>query len=286
MIKKVCFFLLLLCSAFLASAQFNNTNSLLWEIKKKGNVESSYFVLVTGDLCDIPQSLLDRILGLRSNIHTYYMESALSNKKSDSRSAEVMFLKKKEPSIRGFLTDKEYDRLRERMREMNIDEKTLNKMTPVFIENLLKRKAAGDCNKTNVIAKTFSEYAGQYGIEVKELVDFEHSVANLLGVPNEWRVERIKYFLANETELKADLAKKAACYEQEDTKGIIDLYSLSRFLRPSETDMLRAKELCPLIEAADKGGVLFTVDLINLADNKNNLFDLLQQRGYQMSPIN
>ncbi len=289
MFKKSYLMILALFSLFLnVEAQGISSNSLVWKISKNGSQESSYIVLTTGGVCEVPPSVLDKASGLLGKVKTYYTESAVGNKKYDSMSEQLLLLKKDDNPIRKLLPAKDYLKLKSKMAEGNMEEKVLNRLKPLVIYNLLMKKATPNCNTPNVVQEIFRSYADQYSVTTKEILNIHESFDYLESFGTDYYMSEILQLLNNTSVISSEIVSKAALYQKEDLKGLKSLYDKSAFLSSKFKDESIAKNHIRTISALIdkvKGGALFTLDITNVLDGRNNIFDELKAKGYSVSPV-
>lgn len=289
-IKNYSMILLLLSAFSYAQAQDTNNNSLVWEISKDGVENSSYIVLTTSGICDIPAKVLNKASGLSREIKVYYTENALGNKKYDNLSEGFLMLKKGEPSIQKLLSADDYLKLKNRMSEQNMDEKVLNRLKPLLIYNLLMKKVSPECNTPSVVQQIFRTYADEHGIPTKELLDINETFGYLNSFGTDFYIAEIIELLNNQPKISEEIKEKADLYEIENLESLKQLFAKSSFLSSKNKNATIAqnhiKKISKLISEIKDGGALFSLELTNAMDNKNNIFDELKSKGFTITIVN
>lgn len=289
MIKNTILLLLLICG-FTMNVTAQETNSLLWKISGNHVKSDSYILFSTSGVCDLSPVLLSKLSAIANNVKVYYTETALGNKKYDSLSQKFMMIKDQEEPINKLLPAKVYQALKIKMADRKMDEKVLNQLTALVIYNLLLADASPECKIPNYVETALKTYADKYGIEVKELLSTQEAFDFLNSYGNAYYINEIEDLLNNDSAIKQDLLSKSALYSAENITGLKELFTKSRFLNSKFSNEAitgnRIKEVADkMMPVITEGGVLITLDLVNIIDSKNNILNELKKRGYVLTTL-
>ncbi len=264
----------------------NNANSLLWKISGNGLEENSYLYGTIHMSCDVKIST--KMIKALDETKQLVLEIKMDDPSLQMKMMQSMLMKD-DASIKKLLSEEEYQKVNEFFKEnMGMGITLFDKMKPMLVSATIYPKLF-PCKMPSSYEAKLMEISKAQNEEVFGLETVADQMSAFDKIPYQEQANQLVE-MANEgiESAKETMDKMSIAYNTENLKMLQDLMQEDEsFEGDYAEDLLynRNRNWIPIIEEKSKfTPTLFAVGAAHLP-GENGVIDLLQKRGYTVSPV-
>lgn len=290
--KKILIICLLIADLQLVKAQTLSDlpSTVLWKISGDGIQQPSYIYL-TNVGCDFQIKLNKSVEKSLENVKVIAVESNLNSKANATKIPQLIAATNDSQRIKNIMPTKEYSQMIRVVKDnYGMTEQYLNQFKPRYISSLLSM-TANPCIAPGAerIEDVLNDYANKKGIEYKEMLTPEEVFSECDKYNKQYWQQNFLYLFNNADQIKLILQNRNDLYNDENMKGLKNLFSTSLYLKLKYSDsivkihnQLLASKIANIIRSQP---ALIAVDIAYWVTNDNSLPQLLRKAGYNINPV-